>query len=194
MQIKLTHRFLLTCHDLKKLLVDCNKLSTFCSRLEAQAKQHPDRYSPNKYKGDGLELFAEALIKLSPVDARIGITGYRPIETGDVGADGVGIGMNGKPATVQVKYRGYNASALTAVEDNLNGFVMASLLHEGVDPADKYNMLVITTAPGLHFFTDQEMFVGKVRCLGKDQLRELVDNNTQFWDAFRELCGVRKEG
>jgi hypothetical protein len=190
MNIKLTHRFLLTCHDLPGLLAGCNKLSTFCSRLEKQAQTFPDRYAPNSYKGDGLELFTEALIKLSPMDARIGIRGYEPNTKLDVGVDGTGVGMNGKPATVQVKYRGYGAAMLTANEDHLSNFVSASLLHEGVDRDDKYNMLIVTTAPGLHFFTDQEMFAGKVRCLGKDQLRELVDDNIMFWRAFRDLCCV----
>lgn len=190
MNIELTHRFKLTAHDLAGLLDGCNKLSTFCSRLEKQAALYPDRYDPEKYKGDGFELFAEALIKLAPYDNRIGIGNYRVVEGLDVGVDGTGIGANGKPATVQVKYRGYGKSLLTANNDHLSNFVNASFIHEGVDVNDTMNMLVITTAEGLHFFTDQEMFDGKVRCLGREQLRELVDNNQLFWDRFRELCGV----
>lgn len=190
MNITLTHRFLYTAHSLTELLTGCTKLSTFCSRLEKQAVLYPNRYNPDKYKGDGFELFAEALIKLSPVDSRIGISNYIVIEGQDVGVDGTGIGNNGKTATVQVKYRGHGKLSLTAVKDNLNGFVMASLLHNKVDPNDKHNMLVITTAAGLHHFTDREMFLGQVRCLGYDELRTMVDNNNLFWSAFRALCGV----
>lgn len=195
MNIKLTHSFLLKCHNLTELLSGCNKMSTFCSRLEKQAAMHPNRYDPEKYKGDGLELFVEALIKLSPVDNRIGIGEYKIVEGQDVGVDGSGIGANGKPATVQVKYRGNNDSVLTANNDHLSNFTSASMLHYDVDPKDVNNMLIITTAKGLHFFTDQEMYAGKVRCIGiggsgNEGLRELVDNNLLFWNAFRELCGV----
>lgn len=190
MEIKLTHRFLVTAHDLINLLTGCNKLATFCGRLEKQSDLHPTRYDPNKYKGDGFELFVEALIKLSPCDNRIGIGNYSVCEGQDVGVDGKGVGANGNPATVQVKYRGCGRTLLTANDDHLSNFVMASLLHEHVDPNDKNNMLIITTAQGLHFFTDREMFLGKVRCLGYEDLRGLVDNNQLFWNRFRELCGV----
>lgn len=193
MNIELTHRFKLTCHDLVGLLADCNKLATFCNRLEKQSKLFPDRYDPDKYKGDGFELLTEALIKLAPYDNRIGIGNYNVIEGQDVGVDGDGIGANGKPATVQVKYRGYGKTLLTTTNDHLSNFVMASFMPKevggyGVDVNDTNNMLIVTTAEGLHFFTDQEMFKGKVRCLGNEQLRKLVDNNQLFWDRFRELC------
>jgi hypothetical protein len=188
--IQLTHRFLITAHDLGGLLDGCNKLSTFCTRLERQSTLFPDRYDPEKYKGDGLELFTEALIKLAPYDNRIGIGNYRVVEGQDVGVDGVGVGANGKPATVQVKYRGHPQALLTANNDHLSNFTSASMMHEGVDPNDTMNMLIITTAKGLHFFTDAEMYRGKVRCLGQQELRSLVDNNILFWDCFRELCGL----
>lgn len=190
MNTELTHRFKLTAHDLAGLLENCNKLSTFCTRLEKQAALHPDRYDPDKYKGDGFELFTEALIKLAPYDNRIGIGEYNVVEGQDTGVDGSGIGANGKPATVQVKYRSNGQQVLTTNQDHLSNFVMSSVLHEGVDANDTMNMLIVTTAEGLHYFTDAEMFGGKVRCLGREQLRELVDNNQLFWDRFRELCGV----
>ena len=191
MKTELNHRFLVIAHDLPGLLTNCTTLSTFCSRLERQSVLHPDRYDPNKYKGDGFELFVEALIKLSPVDNRIGIGNYKVVEGQDVGVDGSGVGFNGKPATVQVKYRGYGSTKfLTANEDHLSNFVAASMLHEGVDPKDKDNMLIVTTAEGLHFFTDQEMYGGKVRCLGRKELSSIVDDNNLFWDRFRELCNA----
>jgi hypothetical protein len=52
-----------------------------------------------------------------------------------------------------------------------------SSLFEGVDKDTKTNMLIITTAEGLHHFTHNEMFLEKVRCVGHKQLRDLVDNN-----------------
>jgi len=95
MEIKLKHVFINRAHDLNALLKDCNKLSTFCTRLEKQSLLYPDRYDPDKYKGDGFELFVEALIKLHPVDNRIGISNYRPgDENNDTGIDGYGVGIN----------------------------------------------------------------------------------------------------
>jgi hypothetical protein len=168
----------------------CNKVSTFVSRLNKQSNQYPDRYSPEKYRGDGLELFAEALLKLHPVDNRLGIGSYEPLAKDDVdtGVDGTGVGINGKPATVQVKYRSDNRLQLTANEDHLTNFAFASQNKYGVDINDVNNMLVITTAESLNSFTNGEMLLGKVRCVGYKQLRELVDNNVLFWDSFRKLC------
>jgi hypothetical protein len=64
---------------------------------------------------------------------------------------------------------------------------MSSLIRYGVNPKTNTNMLIITTAEGLHYFTNNEMFQKQVRCIGYNQLRELVDNNILFWNSFREL-------
>jgi len=183
----LIHPFLFNSHDINGLLVNVKKLSTFCTRLEQQSLLFPNRYEPEKYKGDGFELFVEALIKLSPADNRIAIGKYIPITSDDTGVDGKGIGIDGKPATVQVKYRSNNRVLLTANQDHLSNFTSASVLRYDVDPKSKNNMLIITTAEGLHYFTEDEMFTKKVRCLGYENLRELVDNNILFWNSFRDL-------
>jgi hypothetical protein len=187
MEIKLVHPFLKNCHNINSLLEKTHKIATYCSKLEKQSILWPNRYEPDKYKGDGLELFAEALIKLSPFDNRVAIGNYVPVISDDTGVDGTGIGIDGDPATVQVKFRANTMTLLTANEDHLSNFVTASLIKYGVDPKTKTNMLIITTAEGLHYFTNNDMFQKKVRCLGYQQLRELVDNNLLFWNAFREL-------
>jgi hypothetical protein len=192
MEIILTHPFLHNCHDIDDLLKDTNKLATFCNKLEKQSLLWPNRYDPEKYKGDGLELFVEALIKLSPVDNRIGIGNYEPIVDNDTGVDGRGVGIDNNPATVQVKYRSNNMQLLTANEDHLSNFVSTSLLRYGVPVGCKDNMLVITTAKDLHYYTKGEMYLDKVRCIGYEMLRILVDNNTLFWDAYRELVKTSK--
>jgi hypothetical protein len=187
METKLIHPFLYNSHDLDGLLKGTHKLATYCGRLEKQSILFPNRYEPQKYLGDGFEFFGEALIKLSPVDNRIGIGSFSPILEGDTGVDGVGIGIDGNPATVQFKYRSDNTQVLTANEDHLSNFVMSSLIRYGVNPKTNTNMLIITTAEGLHYFTNNEMFQKQVRCIGYNQLRELVDNNILFWNSFREL-------
>ena len=189
MTIELTHGFIKKAHDLPALLDGCVKMSTFMTRLERQAQLWPNRYSPNDYKGDGFELFVEALIKLSPVDGRIAITDYTPGDPNrDNGIDGFGISMTGKKAGVQIKYRGDSRKDLTAKEDNLNSFMTEAYL-EDIEK-DRANLLIVTTAKGLNHYTDHEKFRGMVRCLGIKDLRSLVDNNNLFWDSFRKLVGV----
>ena len=181
----LTHYFLHQSYDIQALLKNTNKLSTFCTKLEKQSTQNPNACDPEKYKGNGLELLVEYLLKSSPVDNRLGISQYQPVQEGDIGVDGFGIGTNGNPATVQVKYRTNTNTSLTANKDHLSNFVVASQNTYEVPVKDTNNMLVITTAKGLHHFTDNEMFGNKVRCIGYEQLRSLVDNNIPFWDGFR---------
>ena len=187
MEIKLEHHFVNTCHDIKGLLKDVKKISTFITRLERQSILHPNRYDPEVYKGDGLELFTEALIKLSPIDNRIGIGDYQVEKGQDTGVDGFGIGIDGKPATVQVKFRSNNEQQLTANADHLSNFAFASQNRYGVEISSTKNMLIVTTAAGLHYFTESEMLLNKVRVLGRETLRELVDNNVLFWNNFRKL-------
>ena len=187
MEIKLEHHFVRTCHDIDGLLKDVNKLSTFLSRLSRQSQLYPNRYNPDNYKGDGLELFTEALIKLSPVDNRIGIGNYK-VESGqDTGVDGYGIGIDGHPATVQVKFRSDNEQHLTANADHLSNFAFASQNRYGVPIESTKNMLIITTAAGLNYYTDGVMLLNKVRIIDRETLRELVDNNVLFWNNFRQL-------
>jgi hypothetical protein len=191
MKIELTHTFLQTAYDIPYLLEDCNKLSTFMSRLVKQSELYPDRQDPFKYRGDGFELFAEALIKLSPIDNKIiGVYDYENAETDAPGVDGFGKStQTGKPATVQCKFVSNTEKLLTANDgkSNLANFVTSSLLFFDVDVNDVNSMLVITTAKGLHHYTDANMFDKKVRCIGYDTLSSLVNGNFAFWDSFRKL-------
>lgn len=190
MKIQLDHHFLHTAHDITALLEDVQTMKDFKKNLVKQSKLHPARYDSNLYTGDGLELFTEALIKLSPVDNRIGIQNYIPIiEGGDNGVDGSGVGFDGKPATVQVKFRSNNTTRLTGSGDDLNSFYGESLGPRFlVDPLTTSNLLLVTTGAGLHHYTEGEKFSNSMRCLGWNELKDLVDNNLSFWNHFRELC------
>ena len=191
MKINLEHKFKKRCHDLKALLENCNKLSTYCNHLEKQSKQFPNRYDPNKYVGDGFEMFVEFLIKSHECNGQIGIANYCPIQENDNGVDGVGIALDGINCAVQVKYRGDTGAYLTAEKDNLNSFIAeAGTYGLNLRDNDKRHFLVVTTAAGLNFYTDNEKFHGKVRCLSNEDLRKLVDNNTHFWNSFRNSLGL----
>ena len=210
MIIKLTHPFLWRCKDIDPLFDGCIKFGTFCSNLEKQAKKlfpTPRIETPeetearlqklNKYKGDCFELFVEAMFKLFPCDKRLGlIEDYQIVTRTDIGVDAYGIsGSNGKPFTIQCKYRQFNAS-LEANKDHLTNFTNASMLggQEGRYKVDqtpdpithKCNMMVVTSGKSLAFFTDFEMFQQMVWSFCRKDIESLVDNNPTFWKYFQQ--------
>lgn len=184
----LTHPFLTRCLDHKALLDGVAKFSTYDSRLKKQAKQYAngDVDLENEYKGWAFEIFVEVLMRIFGHDKRVGVVDYQIIdEDDDIGVDGTGKGINGKPATVQAKYR-QAIHELSANRDHLSNFTSGSVLRYGVDPADTQNMLIVTCGKDLKNFTAQNMFRNKVRWLNREKIRVLVDDNVAFWDAFRE--------
>jgi hypothetical protein len=188
MNIALDHKFLFTCYDLKDL-TNSITLAEFTKKLKKQADLHPDRHDPMKYIGDGFELFVEALIKLSPVDNRIGITQYQNAPYDEAGIDGFGIGSNGRPAAVQVKFKSDHESLLTETKDNIAGFLAVAQSSDYNVARDDFstNLLIVTYGEGLHMKTREMFFRDGVRVLGRDDLRQLVDNNIMFWKHFADL-------
>lgn len=186
--IDLTHPFLRRCINRHALLDKIYKFNTFASRLEKQAKQYGGKGKDkeekiNTYKGWGFELFGEALVKMFAFDKRVGISNYCiGEEDEDIGVDGYGVGSNGNPATVQLKYRQADYE-LTANNDHLTNFTHNSTRVYKV--IDECNMLIITCGKGLHWHTQQNMLGPAVRCLNREKIRVLVDNNKSFWDEFR---------
>jgi hypothetical protein len=173
--------------DINDLLDDCTTVNGFCAGLELQAEANKDRFDVNKFKGDGLEMLVEFLIKYRGADNNIGITDYVPIDaTDDTGVDGKGVStFNQRPATVQVKYRQANY-VLSGNEDKLGNLVNASQNKYGVAVSDTQNMLIITTGEKVHHFTMSEMLYNKVRVINRYGLKEMIDNNLGFWNDFKK--------
>lgn len=197
--MQLNHSFKLFCYDPEKLLKKCNTISLYSRRLEKQAYENTERFHPDLYKGRGFECLCEAMFKLMACDNRIGIYNYgcvgtvddTTLEKSDTGVDGFGKNFQtGLPMTVQLKYRGDHTSVITSTKDALSNFTTSSFIHYGVDPALSNHMLIVTTAKGMHYYTEQTMFQNKVRCIGWAGLRELLDENKAFWDSYRSLMGV----
>ncbi|MDP1712910.1 MAG: DEAD/DEAH box helicase family protein [Candidatus Nanopelagicaceae bacterium] len=202
----LTHPFRDQC-DAADLLDDCNCLSAFCGKLEYQAGEKAKLEIPdakmeeqrtefiNKFKGDGLECLVEFIIKKFGTHPHIGISDYELIPVSDdTGVDGKGkSALDGKPVTVQVKYRQAN-HLLTANGDHLTNFAWTSVRKFGVDIASSNHMLIFTTAEDVHHFTQQEMLDGAVKVLNRQALRELTDQMQGFWSSFKEaLLSSRTE-
>ena len=184
------HNFRTKCHDLVGLFNDVNTLSKFMRSLENQSQVDIFRYDPQKYLGDGFEFFIELFLALHPCDNRVGVYNYSPIQENDNGVDGVGVNIRNEKCVVQIKYRSNKQTLLTANEDHLsNLFSDGMLAHDVVsDNKDKNNFrhFVFTTADGLHFYTDNEMFKGKVKCFGYNDIKGMIDNNIPFWNCVRE--------
>jgi hypothetical protein len=197
MEIK--HGFGLRAHDLLGLFDKTNKISTFMNKVEKQSLLDVTRYDANKYKGDAFEFLVEILLKSHAYDNRLGITSYDPVQSDDNGVDGVGINLSGEKCVVQVKYRSNKGAVLTANQDHLSNMISDGMFKHGVsaDPA-KLSLItegkvaplhyVITTATGLHHYTDNENFKGYVHCIGYDQLRAMLDNNLSFWNLCRQIA------
>lgn len=191
MNIQLHHQFQTKSHDLVRLFEGIDKMSKFMRRLEDHSVIDTLRYEPNMYLGDGFEFFIELLLALHPVDNRLGVYNYTPVQSNDNGVDGIGVNILLEPCVIQVKYRSNTQSVLTATKDSLsNLFSDGMLAHNVVSDANNprnYRHFVFTTADGLHFYTDAEMFKGKVKCVGYNDLRTLVDGNMPFWNKCREV-------
>jgi len=188
------HNFKTKAHNLPALFDKVDTLGKFMSRLEKQALVDPLRYNTLKYLGDGFEFFVELLLHLHPVDNRIGIYNYEPIQRNDNGVDGVGINIRKQPSVVQIKYRSNTTDRLTATKDHLsNLFTDGMLAHNVVaDTTDlrNYRHFVFTTAEGLYHYTDTEMFKSKVKCFGYNDIRTLIDHNLVFWDRVRDIVNT----
>ena len=141
-----------------------------------------------KVKGDLFEIFAELFFKVLAADNRIGVFDYKTAPSDeDYGVDGFGIGMDEKPLTVQVKFRSNQEHELTS--DELKQFAFQSFIRYDVDKTTQTNLIIFTSAKGLHWVTDSKVFSGRLRCIGFDQIRKLVDNNTIFWKECQLMIG-----
>jgi len=191
MKTTLEHNFITQAHDLKALFNGVTKFATFTRRLEEQSQIDPDRYDPDKYKGDGFEFFVELFLMLHANDNRVGVYDYSPTQENDNGVDGVGVNILREKCVVQVKYRSNNQIDLTANHDHLSNMISDGMLAHQViadnDNAKNYRHFVFTTANGLHFYTDQEMFKSKVKCFGYKDFRSMLDYNMVFWNNALEL-------
>lgn len=198
MKTKLEHNFQTKAHDLPALFKDVHKFATFISRLEKQSNLDPDRYEPFKYRGDGFEFFVELFLMLHPNDNRVGVYDYHPVQENDNGVDGIGMNINIEKCVVQIKYRSDAMSELTATNDHLsNMFSDGDCNHQVVTDHKNhknYRHFVFTSATGLHFYTDQEMFKSRVKCIGYQDFRSLLDFNYVFWNrAYEIVCELVKQ-
>lgn len=168
-------------------LFQVNSLSELTSKIIKISKNFKELsyVDDNKVKGDLFEVFAEGFFKILAADNRIGVYNYRPgPPTDDYGVDGIGLGMDGKPCTIQVKFRANKKDVLT--QEDIKQFAFQSIVTYGVDKDTRTNMIVLTNSDGLHWNTESNVFVGRVKSIGYDQISKLVDNNSVFWKMMND--------
>lgn len=221
MFIETTHPAFSKCFVWNKLLNNCQKLSTFCGRIDkaskAIAKSEPGeekefydfdddldgQNAASKFKGEIFEAFTELLMKLSPIDDRVGVHSYQIITEGDTGVDGFGFDRDDKPVAVQIKYRMWDYQ-LNYDREHLNNFRTTAYEKFVVDPDWRDNLLIITAGKDVHWRTLNKQFRGKVRCINHNSsyrcikgadtstidslfsLKTMVDGNSFFWKTLRQ--------
>ena len=188
--IQLEHNFKTKAHDLSGLFTGVKKMASFMRLIEAQAEIDPIRYDRDKYVGDGFELFVELFLKLNPTDNRVGVYNYHPIQENDNGVDGIGLNIQGMKSVVQIKYRSNTQSVLTNNIDHIGNLMVDGMGKFNViyDTNPKvYRHFIFTTADGLHYYTDNDVFKLNVKCMSYNGFRSMVDNNIIFWKTALEI-------
>lgn len=142
--------------------------------------------------GDIFEIFAEIFFLAHQADNRVGVYGYTPVRKNeDNGVDGHGSGIDGEPAAVQVKYRGNPAETLK--ERDIKNFGFQAQNRYGVPVSSTTNMVVFTNSEGLHWHTDAQVSMGKVRSINGRMISSMIDNNMCFWKFAQETLRTSSE-
>lgn len=194
MKIILEHNFKTKAHSLTRLFDGVNKMSTLMRRIESEAIIDTLRYDGEKYKGDAFEFFVELFLALHPTDNRVGVYNYKPNQENDNGVDGIGVNINNEKSVVQIKYRTNVLTELSTNKDSLSNLITDGMMSHSVvadmENSNNYRHFIFTTATGLNFYTDGEMFKSKVKCFGYNDFRCLLDNNQIFWGKVREIVNI----
>jgi hypothetical protein len=132
-----------------------------------------------KFRGDAFEIFGEYLCRVTETDTRIGVRAGKlvPLDE-DVGVDLYGESTMGDgPVSVQFKFKSDPLYMFTLRE--LATWLAAS---GHIINASGRNLILITTGQSVNYRVRQ--VVPSLRVIGRNHLRDLVDNNSGFWQDF----------
>lgn len=173
-----------------------NTVNQLINKIKKESQNYKKFNIIDSYKmeGDLFEIFGEIYFKLfgSVANAACGIANYKPVPPiEDNGVDGFGIGVDNKPATVQIKFRSNVEKNL--LERDIKQFGYQSIIKYNVDKNTKHNMVIFTTASGLHWYTESNIFLGKMRVIGLHEIKKMINNNSCFWINVMEIIKNSKE-
>lgn len=186
-----------------RIFNNCKTLNTVIRRMQKESKEYvkygyTEDQGKAKMIGDLYEIFAEMFFKIMGANPKIGVYGYKVEGENDNGVDGYGIGIDGNPCTVQVKFRSNNQKDMVSGElKNFHGQSISQLGKYKVPADTKTNIIVFTSAKGLHWYSKNEVLLGQVRTIDFEGTRKYVDNNIPFWmmcqdyieDSVKEYYG-----
>lgn len=172
----------------KELFYEIKSLKELNKNIISTSKRFKDfsYKDADKLKGDLFEIFGECFFKILSADNRIGVYGYEPDKSiDDFGVDGNGLGMDTKPCVVQIKFRSNPKLELT--QEDLNQFAYQAIVKYNVDKDTRTNMIVFTNCEGLHWVTENKVFLNRIRTIGRNEISQLVDNNNVFWNNLNDM-------
>ena len=193
---KITHTFKYTSHNLIELFDGTTKFSGkggWKSKMEAQSILNENKYPRLNYVGDAFEFFVELMFKvIGPTRELGGIHEYLPQQENDNGIDALCKNWDGADSVVQIKYKRDSERLLTASSDHLAHLITQATIKHDIkahkpDKKETTKYFVITTGKSLHHYTDNEFFLKMVKCIGWDELCELLDGNKGFWKRAEEI-------
>jgi len=195
------HSFQYNAHNLQELFEGTTRFSGrggWKSKMEAQSTLDENKYPRLNYVGDAFEFFVEIMFEvLGPIREWGGIHEYEPQQENDNGVDAICKNWDGELSVVQVKYKRDSERLLTANKDHLGNLLVQAQIQYGITSHDlnkkettKY--FVITTGKSLHHYTDNEFFLNNVKCIGWDDICNMLDKNKGFWKKAEEI--VKKLG
>jgi hypothetical protein len=171
-----------------KLLDGCLKVNTFLNRIDKLSEKYAEYgYTDDKkMKGDIFEIFGEIYLCLLGSYPTVGVCNYKPVDSvHDNGVDGYGLGVDGKPLTVQFKFRSNATDELIA--EDLKQFGFQSIINYNVDKDTRTNMMLFTCGKGLHYHTDNEVFMNRIRTIGIKQMEYETNSNFPFWKGMSNM-------
>jgi hypothetical protein len=137
------------------------------------------------FLGEAFETLIECLILCNPTTW---VSNYTPNFDFDKGVDGFGIGMNGRPATIQIKFR--SDPTVSISQEVLYSFVLYSLcnmddMSRRVDIEDMRNMFVFTNCKSIDYRLASHCGDRVAAVTGKN-IKYFIDHNNLFWKEFNE--------
>ena len=166
----------------KKLLVhETFKMSTWINKIELLVEDHNIEFNRFKFTGDAFEHLVESIITWGRSDKAINCIDVEPAPYDEPGIDLIGKAHDRRSIhTIQCKYRTDILSTINETHDHIAMFPSVSLTKY-----DAKYMTLWTTAKDLNRVLN-EAWEGKVRTIGFDKMRKLVDDNHAFWNFYSQ--------
>ncbi len=202
--MKITHESFVSLynHDNKvfnKLFDKHLSINTLCNRIDKLSERFYNQYGyvdkttsdgietgEKKMKGDLFEIFSECFFKILGSANNIGVYGYKPvISIEDFGVDAVGLGLDNQPLTIQIKFRSNATDEL--IQKDLKQFAFQSIVAYNVNKDTNINMVLFTSAKGMHFKTENDVFLNRIRTIGIDSIERHVNKNFCFWKNVADM-------